>query len=99
LSFLIGPPMLGLMSQIFLRTGTFVSRLFGLNVRAPSSSLRVQGWATPLRKPGEPQLSDYHDSGAKLPNATPWNWLLPSLGTMFTRMPPCPISAESAPVT
>src|SRR5262245_48122434 len=80
-------------------TGTFVSLLPALNVVSPASSTREQGCATPLTKPVDPQLSEFHACGAKLPKTTPWNWLLPSRGTMLTRTPPCPISAESAPVT
>jgi hypothetical protein len=84
----------GLTSQMRWISETLVSRLFGLNVVLPVRFERAQGRPTPA----DLQLSDDQLLSVKLPNAWPRNVLPPSRGTMFTRRPPWPISAESAPV-
>ena len=66
-----------------------------LKVLLPLRFDRLQGWPMPA----EPQLSEVKLSPAKLAITEPRNELPPSRGTMLTRMPPWPTSAESAPVT
>ena len=84
----------GLTSQIFGISETFVRWLIELNVLLPDRFDLENAW----RMPGEPQLSEPHPSPVKFANPCPRNALPPSRGTMLTRMPPWPISAESAPV-
>src|SRR5262249_19067510 len=84
LSLAIGPPSDVLKSQIFSTAPTFVREFPGLYCRSPARLLR--------------RLSACQEPFVKLPYDVPRKVFPPSLGIMLMRIPPWPISAESAPV-